>query len=454
MKKTIKIIISLLLVMLLLASCTPAVTPVDPTEVPTEAPTAEPTAEPEKPMEEILAELQSMQFTSSKNVIVFIADGCGQNHVPATDAITGGRYSGKLALEFMPNTFIVDTTCVDGEPDSASGGTAYATGYKSNRGVIGMNTKKEVVQNVTELAHSLGKSTGIITSENICDATPATFTIHSKDRKDETKIAALQITDCVADFIIGGGLATYEQLMQNEPDYAAKLIENNVTWAKTWDDVKEFDGNGRLIATMTEDYWFEASSMPATLAEMTQYGIDQLSKNENGFFLMVEAGALDEVAHQSDVMELTRHMTALDEAVEVALRYLYKNQDTVIIVTADHNTGRLLAKDEADAYIEKNKKSDNYIANDEWCVTNAKLHCVLAAEEIAKAKNPTVDYDKLPYRFTTIAHTSDKVQTWAIGYNTESLTAIEKCKSFNVGQFIGTAISGQAFGATTKTGTK
>lgn len=447
----------LAVMMLMCTACqsTPSENPSSaPTAEPTEEPTPEPTEVPVKPMAEILTEIQTMEFTSSKNVILIIADGCGQNHVPATDAITGGRYDGKLALEYMPVSFIVDTKCVDGEPDSASGGTAYATGYKSNRGVIGMTTKKEKVENVVELAHRLGKSTAVITTENICDATPATFTVHNKDRSDETTLAGLQITDCVADIILGGGTETYERLMTRKPEYADKLAENNVTWVKTWDEVQSFSGNGRLIATMTEDYWFESEKTTPSLPEMTQYCLDKLSQNENGFFMMIEAGALDEVAHQGDLIELTKHMIDCDKAVEIALRYAYDHKDTVVIVTADHNTGRLLPKDEADAWIEKNQKSDQYIADEKWCMTNAKLHCVLECEKIAQEKHPETDIASLPYRFTTIAHTSDSIRTWAVGYNTSKLLELEKAKSFQIGKFIGEALSGEAFGAENSSGTK
>ena len=457
-KKILRNTLSLLMAMLLLVSfgCD-GTGNTDPTAEPTEAPTEEPTEEPGPTMEEILAALSTTEFTSAKNVILFIGDGMGQNHVPATDAITGGRYDGKLSFEYMTATNIVETVCAEGEPDSASGGTALACGYKSNRKYVGLDYKGNEIQNVTELAHSLGKSTGVITSESIVDATPATFSIHTNNRNDEEQVAYLQVTASVADLIIGGGKAAYESLMANTEDYpdaASKLTENNITWAKTWNEVEAYSGEGRLIATLTDDFWEEIKTMTPSLAEITDYAIQQLSKNENGFFLMVEGGAQDEIAHMSDVMELTRHMIAFDEAVEVGIKYAYLNKDTVVIVTADHNTGRLLPKEEADAYIEKNKKTDNYIGNDEWCMTNASLHCVLEAEKIAQAKNPDVDYDSLPYRFTTIAHTNDKVNVWAIGYGTEELGTAEKLKSFQIGKFIGKALSGEEFGSTDKNGKK
>ena len=416
--------------------------------------TEEPTEAPQTPMEEILAALGSIQFGEIKNVILFIGDGMGMNHVPATDAITGGRYDGKLALEYLPQSGVVDTTCTEGEPDSASGGTALATGYKSKRKYLALNNKGDEVKSVVELAKELGKSAGVITSESIVDATPAAFTIHAPNRNDESAIAGLQIETSVADLIMGGGKAMYDKLFEEHPEYKDKLTEKNVTYVTSWDDVLSFDGTGRLIATMTDDYWEVAAEMKPTLAEMTTQSLKMLSQNEKGFFLIVEGGAMDEIAHAADIMELTRHMTAFDEAVEVGIRYAYDNKDTVIIVTADHNTGGILPKEEADEFIKKNEKTSNYIAQEEWCLTNAKLHCLYEAEKIAQSKNPDVDWETLPYRFTTIAHTQDKVNVWALGPGTESFATETKLKSFQIGKFIGTALSGEDFGAADKNGTK
>ncbi|MBP5312887.1 MAG: alkaline phosphatase [Clostridia bacterium] len=452
--KSISLIILAVIMTVSFVACQTDVTP-QPTEAPaTEAPTEVPTEIPVTPMEQILAELATLQFGEIKNVILYIGDGMGQNHVPATDAITGGRYDGKLAFEYLPNTAIVKTVCTEGEPDSASGGTALSTGYKGKRKQLGLNNKGEEVQNVVELAKSLGKSTGAITSESIVDATPAAFTIHSKDRSDESKIAQLQIENSVCDIIMGGGKAKYDELFaRNEKDYNAYFSENNITYTAKWDDVLAWNGQGRLIATMTDDYWYFDRDMTPTLAEMTEQTIKVLSQNEKGFFLMVEGGALDEVAHNTNLMEVARHMTAFDKAIEVGLRYAYENKDTIIIVTADHNTGGLLPKAEADEYIEKHQK-DNYISNDEWCWTNTGIHCVLEGERIAQEDNPDVDWSTLPYRFTTIAHTSDDVNVWAIGPGTAELMTTEKLASFHIGKFIGKALSGSEFGSTDSKGVK
>lgn len=454
--KSISAVLLVLVMAVCMISCDTTVDPSKPTEAvsdPTEAATEAPTAEPVTPMEDILAALASLEYGEVKNVILYIGDGMGQSHVPATDAITGGRYNGKLAFESLPNYGIVKTVCTEGEPDSASGGTALSTGYKGKRKQLGLNNKGEVVENVVELAKRLGKSTGVITSESIVDATPAAFSIHAANRNDESKIAKLQIEESVADIIMGGGKAMYDKLFEDEGDYTEYFANNNITYTTKWDDVLAWNGQGRLIATMTDDYWYFDKEMAPTLAEMTSRTIDILSQNEKGFFLMVEGGALDEVAHNANLMELTRHMVAFDEAIEVGLRYAYVNKDTIIIVTADHNTGGLKTKEEADAYIEKHP-NENYISNEEWCLTNAKLHCLLEAEKIAQEQNPDVDWSTLPYRFTTIAHTSDDVEVWAIGPGTAELMTTEKLASFHIGKFIGKALSGEEFGSTDAKGIK
>lgn len=426
-----------LVMLLLLCACAPAgKTNSDGTNAPTSEP--EPTEAPETPMIDILKSLGSIEFTDAKNVILFIGDGMGQYHIPATDAILGGRFEGKLGIEYMTNQGIVNTICAQGEPDSASGGTALSTGYKSNRVSLGLTTKREPVQNVVELAISLGKKAGVVTSESVVDATPAAFTVHSKDRNDESEIAKLEMENC-PDLVIGGGSAMYEKAFADDPSYTDLLKEKNITWTKSWDDVLKFDGSsGKLIATLTEDYFEEAEKSSPTLAEMTEKAISLLSQDEDGFFLMVEGGAMDESAHHSNVMETCKQMIAFDEAVCLGLRYAAEHPDTVVIVTADHNTGGLLPKEQADKAIAGHEK--------EYHVSE-----LLKYEEELQKNNPDVDLSALPYRFSTIAHTNDKVQVFAVGYGTE-IFQTDSINSFEIGKFIGKTLSKQEFGATKASG--
>lgn len=436
MRNNSKKLLALLLafIMLMLCACSAGGnTPANNTEAP-----AEPTPEPETPMIDILKSLDSIEFTDAKNVILFIGDGMSQYHIPATDTILGGRFDGKLGIEYLTNQGIVNTTCVQGEPDSASGGTAYATGYKSNRVSLGLTAKKEAVQNVVELAISLGKKAGVVTSESIVDATPAAFTVHAPNRNDESEIAKLQIENC-PDFIIGGGKAMYELAFEKDPSYKDKLTENNITWATTWEEVEAFDGtNGKLIATLVDDYWERAEEASPTLEQMTEKALSMLSKSEEGFFLMVEGGAMDESAHTSDVMETCRQMIEFDKAVCLGIRYAAEHPDTIVIVTADHNTGGLLPKEDADKAIAGHEK-EFHVAS------------LLEYEEEIQATYPDVILADLPYRFSTIAHTNDKVQVFAIGYGTEIFND-ETVASFEIGKFIGQSLSKQDFGATKKNG--
>lgn len=427
----------LALLMLLLCACATDPKPSQ-GDGATDEPTAAPTEAPELTMEDILKSLGSIEFTEAKNVILFIGDGMSMNHIPATDTILGGRFDGKLGIEYMPNQGTVTTVCSQGEPDSASGGTALSTGYRSNRVSLGLTVKGEAVQNVVELAISLGKKAGVVTSESIVDATPAAFTVHSPDRNDESQIAKLQIDNC-PDLIMGGGSIMYELAFKKDPSYLDKLTENNITWTKSWEDVQAFDGSqGKLIATLTEDYFEHAEQAVPTLAQMTEKAISILSQSENGFFLMVEGGAMDESAHHSDVMETCKQMIAFDEAVCLGLRYAAEHPDTIVIVTADHNTGGLLPKEAADKAI-KGKESEYHIAE------------LLRYEKALQEAHPDIILSELPYRFSTIAHTNDKVQVFAVGYGTEALNS-DSLYSFQIGKFIGEALSKQEFGSTSKNG--
>ncbi len=397
------------------------------------------TPEPVKETIDYLKELGNVEFTKAKNVILFIGDGMGPYHIEATDAIAGGDYDGKLAIEYLTNQGTSITICNEGEPDSASGGTALACGYKSNRKYLGLNIKQEEVQSVVELAKSKGKKAGVVTNESIVDATPAAFTIHAPNRNDESNIAKLQIEKSVADIIMGGGKAMYDKAFKDEK-YKQMLTDNNITYATTWDEVNAYNNEGRLIATLTDDYFEKAEEASPTLAQMTEKAISLLSGTEEGFFLLVEGGAMDESGHVSDVVELTKQMKSFDEAVSLGIRFASENPDTVVIVTADHDTGGLKPKAEADPYVTANK--GEYHTSE-----------MLKYEAALQKENPDIDLSQLPYRFTTIAHTNSNVQIFAIGYGTEIFND-KTVKSFEIGQFIGRTLGDENFGAQNKNGLK
>ncbi len=392
---------------------------------------------PAKETIDYLNELGHIEFTQAKNVLLFIGDGMGMNHIKATDVITGGNYDGKLAIEYLTNQGTVITLCNEGEPDSASGGTALACGYKSNRKYLGLNIKREEIRNVVELANSTGKKTGVVTNESIVDATPAAFTIHAPNRDDESNIAKLQIETSAADIIIGGGKAMYDKALEDSA-YRQMLLDHQITYATTWEEVEAYNNEGRLIATLTEDYFEKAEEASPTLAQMTEKALSLLSGTEEGFFLLVEGGAMDESAHVSDVMELTRQMLAFDDAVSLGIRFAAEHPDTIVIVTADHDTGGLQPKEQADLYVTAHR---------------AEYHTseMLKYEAALQEENPEVDLAALPYRFTTIAHTTNNVQIFAIGYGTEIFNG-KTVQSFEIGKFIGAALGDESFGAQNKNG--
>lgn len=453
MKKFIKksVIILLAAMLLLLSACGGNGNNAAATAEP-----AAPTAEPEESMQTILDSIANVEWGEAKNVILFIADGMGKNHIPATDSATGGKYNGKLAIEYLNLVADVCTLTNDsgnGEPDSACGGTALSTGYRSIRKYVGLDWKGNTQKNVCELCKELGKSSGVVTTQTVFDATPATFTAHVTSRHDTDAIIKDQLTTAAADLIIGGGANAFNEYFTNNPETKDALAANNTRWTSSWDDVKSFDGNGRMVATVTDEYWSDIDKMSPTLAEITETSINILSKNEKGFFLMVEAGALDEAAHNADLPEVVDNMLSLDAAVEIAIKYAVEHKDTIVIVTSDHNTSDLLPIEEATAKIESSK-SDTYIYDEAWCLQNAELHCLIEAEKIAKEKSPSFDWENVKYRFATIKHVNDNVDLWAIGPGvTENLGFTTKTYySFYTGKFIGKVLSGAEFGSTLKTG--
>ena len=388
---------------------------------------------------------------SVKNVILLVGDGMSQSEIEMAKIMFADECSvspGILAMESLMNVGENNTLCATAsnpEPDSASGGTALACGYKSLRKYLGLDYEKNSVKNVVELAKEYSKSSGIVTNESITDATPAAFTVHLSSRDDEKLVAQEQIVNSAADIIIGGGSTVYTEATSAEYEegvtYEQYMASNNITWAKDWESVQNYqtsDGS-RLIATLKDDYFASYSDKPS-LADMTAEALSILSEDEDGFFLMVEGGAMDESAHNADIVETCHQIIEFDKAVVEAIRFAAGNPDTMIIVTSDHDTGGCMLAEDAAAYIEANQATNENVQA-----------CVEYTEELSEKYGQ--DLTALEYRYTTIAHTNSNVPIYAYGYGTEIFNGSE-VETYQIGQAIGYAISGQSFGAATATGLK
>jgi alkaline phosphatase len=234
--------------------------------------------------------------------------------------------------------------------DSAASATAFATGIKTTNKSIGVDAEGNIYPTILEAARDAGFSTGLITTTHLTDATPAAFAAHVPSRGMKSEIA-LQLLQSKINVLFGEGEYFYPR---TDPRSSRKDDLDPISIAKELGyavvDKKEDlrNANSDFILGLFEDLTTDrfqpeltASSDPPSLAELTAKALDVLSRNERGFFLMVEEEGVDMGSHANRADYFINHLQSLDEAVKVGIDFALRDAHTLVIVTADHETGGL-----------------------------------------------------------------------------------------------------------------
>ncbi|MFC1502320.1 alkaline phosphatase [bacterium] len=297
----------------------------------------------------------SLQEENPKNIILFIGDGMGTAHVTAAKTVNGS-----LNMERLPVGGFLTTHSINKYiTDSAASGTALATGYKTYNGAIAISQALDTLKTVLEQAEECGKSTGLVSTSSITHATPASFGAHVNDRDKHAQIA-LDLVHSGVDVMIGGGLGYFlpnthaNSLRDDELDLISQLELDYpvVTAHETFQQVEESRG---LYGFLAIKHMPEDPDQRVPLAELTHKAIEILSRNRKGFFLMVEGSQIDWAAHDNDSDRIIRETIDFDNAVGIGLDYAEKEGNTLVIVTADHETGGYAVENGS---IEKRKISE------------------------------------------------------------------------------------------------
>ena len=295
--------------------------------------------------------INNIKYTEPENIIFMIGDGMGFNIVEMTEHLYRDQlYNGKLAMNYIPQLSSHTSYSQDNQTtDSAAGGTALATGYKTANGVVAMDPDAaREYKSTLELAAEKGKSTGVIATKSVTDATPAAFTAHVSSRYEHSLIATQQmeaIKDGTLDLLLGGGRDYF-----TDGNNGDRLNQAVGAGQINYSDRFEFSQNDALpmLGLYSEDAMDTYDETLPTLAEMTSLALERLSVDENGFFLMVEGSQIDTYAHDNKLEESAHEAYEFDKAIAVVLDFIKNNPDTVLIVTADHETGGLILPEELD----------------------------------------------------------------------------------------------------------
>lgn len=291
-----------------------------------------------------------------KNIILLISDGMSLTQVSTYRLLKGGPNE-RIAVDKFPVSGIVLTHSENAiVTDSASSATAFSTGRKTNNGALGLDEDNKILENFTEIIDRYGYVSSLISTSEITHATPAAYASHV-DLRWKTDEISLQMMESNVMTILGGGRHFFlpEDLGGKRSD-GLNLLEQMESSRMVMTEKKELDSFdhsdlGKVVGLFAdealrdkekpENHVFEPSS-----SEMLNFAINRSEKfNENGckgFFIMLEGSQVDWAGHANDLNYLKREMQDFDEAVELALDYATQNPDTLVIATADHETGGLL----------------------------------------------------------------------------------------------------------------
>lgn len=296
----------------------------------------------------------------AKYVFYFIGDGMGVNQVQGTE-LYRGELEGKIGItpiwftQFPYATTATTFSATNGVTDSAAAGTALASGNKTKNGTIGMKQDQQTdVNSVAVWAKNKGCRVGVTTSVSVDHATPAAFYAHDPSRGSYYKIGT-DLYKAGFDFYAGSDFLdpTNKEDKSGTSENLYSLAEKNgYTIARGYKDyLKKCKKADKMILFQTEKaseadrtaipYAIDRTKNDLTLADITRSAINFLSKDlSKGFFLMVEGGKIDWACHSNDAATVFHEVVDMDEAVKVAYEFYSQHPDeTLIVVTADHETG-------------------------------------------------------------------------------------------------------------------
>lgn len=260
-----------------------------------------------------------------KNVILMIGDGMGENIIKASEVVKGD----KLVMQGIENKVYARTDSLSGTTDSAASSTALSCGIKTTNSYLGVDENGEPVETMVEFAKAKNMKTGLVVTQVMPHATPAGMVCHFNARSVYNTLLK-QMINANVDVLFGGG----NQYYRGSAKTAAETNEY------------QYISEGKDLQTLTADkkalglFAYESinGDMTPSLATMTEKALDLLN-NDNGFFLMVEGSNIDVQEHDSDMESTLKEMQSFDKAVNSVLAWAEKNPGTLVIVTADHETG-------------------------------------------------------------------------------------------------------------------
>lgn len=280
--------------------------------------------------------LQAPKGKKVKNVILMIGDGMSLMHVYTAWAANRG----KLWLENAQATGLSKIWAVKKlVTDSGSGGTSLATGVKTVYHAVGVDPEGKPLTSLVDVAKELGKDAGMAVTCRLWDATPCDFCCHNIDRDKEEELVGDYPTSGV-DFVFGGGAQKFTNRKDGR-DIFKELQKKGYHVSRTLDDFFAYDKNSRIFAVPYDKDTPLPDERGDLLARASMKGISLMNQNKNGFFMMIEGSQLDDYGHFNQLDLLMKETLDFDQTVGEVMKWAAKDGETLVVVTADHETGGL-----------------------------------------------------------------------------------------------------------------
>jgi alkaline phosphatase len=286
----------------------------------------------------VLLAVVSGCVTSPKNIILCIGDGMGPEHVRAASIYANGEES-TLCFENFPYRTAMTTHSADSAiTDSAASATAMATGQKVNNKVLSVQIPGDgsKLQTLLEYFKQNGYAVGLVTTSYITDATPAAFAAHQPSRKNYAQIVEDYLTQTKPNVLFGAGAKGMTPQAAKDAGY---VVVNNLSELQQLNTEEVLMVSGQFGKDIPFETNWDANF--PHLSQMAETALAILDNDPDGFFLMLEGGKIDGAGHDNNLANMIGETTEFANAVQTILNRIKPSGSTLIIVTADHETGGL-----------------------------------------------------------------------------------------------------------------
>lgn len=325
----------------------------------------------------------------AKNVIIIIGDGMGTAQVYSSIVAQRGKSN---FLRFPFSGFSRTYSNNKYTTDSGAGGTAIVGGKKTNNKFVGMAADSTDILSFLELAHAQGMSTGFVVTCSVLDATPAS-TYGTVPYRKMFDTLSDQFSHTPFEVMIGGGL--HEFLPENRKDGKHPLdtlVQRGYEVAYSLDALRKAQSN-KLVALVSEPFYTERASVRGPLLQVgVEKALNILTQNKEGFAMMIEGSQIDWACHSNDAEHMAEEMADFEKMLQIVLDFAERDGNTLVVVTADHETGGLVL---LNGDIEKGTNECKYMTGDHSGVMVPVFAYGPGAEQFSGIQNNTEIFAKL-----------------------------------------------------------